>query len=78
MQEEKLKRFRVMMDSMTPEERERPDIIKRSRVERIAHGSGSEPRDVRELLRYYKKMKKLMRQMGDERRMGQLLKRFGM
>ena len=77
-QEGQLRKFRVVMDSMTREEKENPTIIKKSRVSRIAKGSGTETRDVKELLRYYKKMKRLMKSMGDERRMGRLLKGLGM
>ncbi|OYT42543.1 MAG: signal recognition particle protein [Candidatus Altiarchaeales archaeon ex4484_43] len=76
-QEEKLKTFRVIMDSMTDEEMKNPEIIKRSRVERIAKGSGRKTEEVRELLSYYKRMKKVMKTMGDERRLKRLMRRFG-
>jgi signal recognition particle subunit SRP54 len=76
-QEEKLKHFRVIMDSMTDEEMKNPDTIKRSRVERIAKGSGRKTEDVKELLNHYKKMKKMMKSMGDERKLKRVMKRFG-
>ena len=47
----KLKRFRIIMDSMTNQERENPDLIKSSRVKRIARGAGVENRHVKELLK---------------------------
>ena len=76
-QEEKLRIFRVIMDSMTDEEMKNPEIIKRSRVERIAKGSGRKREEVRELLSHYKRMKKVMKTMGDERKLKRLMRRFG-
>ena len=76
-QEEKLRIFRVIMDSMTEEEMKNPEIIKRSRVERIAKGSGRKREEVRELLSHYKRMKKVMKTMGDERKLKRLMRRFG-
>jgi signal recognition particle subunit SRP54 len=64
-----LKRFRVMMDSMTEEELENPALIKSSRVNRIALGAGVEPKDVKELLAYYQKSKAMMKQFSGNRRM---------
>ncbi|MBN2014694.1 MAG: signal recognition particle protein [Candidatus Altiarchaeota archaeon] len=77
LQEEKLQTFRIIMDSMTEEEMQNPELIKRSRVERIAHGSGKKTEEVRELLNHYKKMKKMMKSFGDERKLKKLMKRFG-
>ncbi|WP_297069245.1 signal recognition particle protein Srp54, partial [Thermococcus sp.] len=42
--EEKLRRYRIIMDSMTEEELENPDIISYSRIKRIARGSGTTTR----------------------------------
>ncbi len=77
MQEKKLRIFTILMDSMTEEEMQNPDIIKGTRIERIAKGSGTKPEDVRELLNYYKKMKKMMKSVGDERKLRRLMGRFG-
>jgi len=60
-QQEKLKKFKVIMDSMTKEELENPDIIKSSRINRIAKGSGTQPSEVRELLKQFNQIKKLMK-----------------
>lgn len=60
-QEDKMKKWQHMIDSMTKEEREDPDVIKHSRVSRIASGSGSSESDVRELLKYYKQVQKVMK-----------------
>jgi len=63
MTQEKMKRFKVIMDSMTEEELLNPKIIDSSRIRRIAIGSGTSPQEVKELLKYYKTMKDLMRKM---------------
>ncbi len=64
-----LKRFKVMMDSMTQEELDNPAGIKSSRVQRIARGAGVEPKDVKELLAYYNKSKAMMKQFAGNRKM---------
>lgn len=63
-QEEKLKKFAVIIQSMTKEERNDPSIINASRIARIARGSGTSQTEVRELLTQYNQMKKLLRSMG--------------
>ena len=49
--------------SMTPEERRNPDVLNGSRRRRIARGSGTEVRDVNQLLKQFKEMKKMMKTM---------------
>jgi len=61
--EEKLKRFKVIMQSMTPEELENPRLLNASRVRRVARGSGTSEADVKELLRQYELMRKLIKKM---------------
>jgi len=78
MQEEKIGKFKIIMDSMTREEMEDPSLIKQDRIERIAKGSGTQAADVRELMAYYKRMKKLMKGSGGGRKMKQLMKQLGM
>jgi signal recognition particle subunit SRP54 len=63
-QEEKMKHFKYIMQSMTKQEKENPDIISASRIKRIAKGSGRPESEVRELLEQYNKMKKLMKSLG--------------
>jgi len=63
-QEEKLKHFKYIIQSMTKEERENPNIINSSRIKRIAKGSGRPESEVRELLEQYNAMKKMMRSLG--------------
>jgi signal recognition particle subunit SRP54 len=68
LQEDAMKRWEVMMNSMTKEELDEPKLIKASRIKRIAQGSGTSTQDVRELLKQYDMMKRMMKQMGKPRR----------
>lgn len=56
-------RFEAIINSMTPRERHRPDIIKASRKKRIAAGSGSEVREINQLLKQFAQMQKMMKKM---------------
>jgi signal recognition particle subunit SRP54 len=61
-QEEKLKRWKHIMDSCTKAELEDPDaVISAARIDRIAKGSGSTTQEVRELLKQYRQSKKMMK-----------------
>jgi len=59
--QEKMDDFKVIIDSMTEQERLDPDLMSRTRVERIAKGSGKDVSDVRELLKQFKQMKKMFK-----------------
>jgi signal recognition particle subunit SRP54 len=48
---------------MTPEERRKPELIKGSRRARIAQGSGTNVQAVKQLIKQFEQMKKVMRQM---------------
>jgi signal recognition particle subunit SRP54 len=61
--EEDLKRIEAMIFSMTHEERRNPEIIKRSRRERIARGSGTTVEEVNALLKQFGQMQRMMKQM---------------
>jgi signal recognition particle subunit SRP54 len=63
-QEEKMKKFKFIIQSMTKEERENPEIINASRIKRIAKGSGTSEAEVRELLTQYNQMKKILKMAG--------------
>jgi signal recognition particle subunit SRP54 len=53
----------AIIQSMTPEERSRPDILNGTRRRRIARGSGTEVRDVNQLISQFEEMKDLMKTM---------------
>ncbi len=74
---ERMEAFQVIMDSMTQYEMEHPDEIKSSRVRRIAMGAGVEPKDVKELLKYYNMSKRTMKGFSGNRKMQKkLMKRM--
>ena len=62
--ERQFDRLRALVESMTPAEREKPDIINPSRKRRIAAGSGQTVEDVNKLLAQFKQMQKLFKQLG--------------
>ncbi|MFX1293631.1 MAG: signal recognition particle receptor subunit alpha [Promethearchaeota archaeon] len=66
--EEKLDLWKYIMDSMTEKEMNQVKIINRSRVNRIARGSGTNPQNVKELIQQYNMFKKMMKKFGKERR----------
>ena len=59
--EDALKRWRVIIQSMTPKEREKPKILSSSRIRRVARGSGTTEKEVKELLTQYNNMRKMMK-----------------
>lgn len=62
---------KAMICSMTPDERNHPDMIDGSRRNRIAKGSGRSIQDVNQLLKQFREMRKMMQNMG---KMGGLMK----
>mgnify|MGYP000577913999 FL=1 len=72
--ESQIKRVEAIIQSMTPEERRKPQIIGASRKQRIARGSGTSTQDVNRLLQQFQQMQKLIKQFGkmSPRRMGQM------
>jgi signal recognition particle subunit SRP54 len=74
--EERVSKWRFIIQSMTKEEKADPDLLNSSRVKRIARGSGWSEHEVKELVKNYKNSKNMMkaskgRQMqGNLRRMG--------
>ncbi|MGB3727167.1 MAG: signal recognition particle protein [Glaciecola sp.] len=54
----------AIINSMTPGERQRPDVIKGSRKKRIAAGSGTQIQDVNRMLKQFTQMQKMMKKMG--------------
>ena len=54
---------KAIIQSMTPQERKNPDIIKSSRRQRIAKGSGTSVQQVNQLLRQFEQSKEMMKQL---------------
>ncbi len=63
-----LKRQMAIIDSMTPQERRSPDVLKASRKRRIAAGSGTKPEDINRLLKMHRTMADVMKAMGGAKR----------
>ena len=59
--ETKMRRWRYVIDSMTEKERENPKILNAKRIRRIARGSGTTEKDVKELIQQYTMMRKMMK-----------------
>lgn len=89
-QEEKMKKWKYAIGSMTKEERENPEIIEKqtSRIQRIAKGAGIPTSDIRSLLKQYKMIKEFAsgKGMGDmadlqkgfsQKQLQKLAKKFG-
>jgi signal recognition particle subunit SRP54 len=74
---DKMKKFRIIMDSMTPQELDEPSIINSSRMMRVAEGSGSTVDEVRDLIKYYKMMQKTLKGFkGNRMAMGKMMKQM--
>ena len=63
-----LKRQAAIIDSMTPQERRNPDILKASRKKRIAAGAGAKVEDINRLLKMHRGMADMMKAMGGGKR----------
>lgn len=64
------KHIEAIIYSMTPEERHTPKVINGSRRRRIARGSGTEPRDVNQLLNQFEEARKIMKVMANTKGRG--------
>lgn len=77
--QEKMKKYKFIMDSMTDKELDDPKHINSPRITRIARGSGTKYEEVRELLKYHKMMQKTMKGMsGGKFNMQKMMRKFGM
>jgi len=77
-QEGKLKKWRFIMDSMSREELEDPDIVSITRIDRIAKGAGTSTKEIRELLKQYRQSKKMAKLFkgGSPKNMERMMKKF--
>lgn len=64
----------AIIDSMTPKERRFPDIIKATRKQRIAAGSGTQVQEVNRLLKQYTQMRKMMKKFSKKGGMKNLMR----
>ncbi|MEM0016957.1 MAG: signal recognition particle receptor subunit alpha [Candidatus Korarchaeum sp.] len=73
-----MERWVAIINSMTPDERRDPSLIRGSRIERIARGSGVTAKDVRRLLKSYYQARKIMESMSSMSKARQLFRRMGL
>src|SRR3989344_146492 len=85
-QEAKVKKWKHIINSMTPEEIEAPELFDKqtSRIQRVAHGSGTTTTDVRMLLKQYKMLNEMIKSQNilqegklDQKTMMKLARKFG-
>ena len=85
-QQEKIKRWKHIIKSMTQEEIENPEILEKqtSRIQRIAKGSGTTTTDVRSLIKQYKMLNEMIKSQSqlqegnlDQKTLMKLAKKFG-
>ncbi|MEM3622245.1 MAG: signal recognition particle protein Srp54 [Candidatus Bathyarchaeia archaeon] len=63
MAEDRLEKWRVMIQSMTPEEKDDPKKFNASRVRRVARGSGTSEKEVKELIKQYFLMRRMLKSL---------------
>src|SRR5574341_431019 len=75
--QERMEKWRFIIQSMTGEEKKDPDIINESRRKRIARGSGTPEGEIRHMIQQYNNSKAMMKQ-SKGRQMQGLMRRFGL
>jgi len=70
--EKEMKNFEVIINSMTPEERHNPDILKFSRKNRISRGCGKSLADINRVLKKYEQSKEMMKMMNQYKKTGKM------
>ena len=65
--EDRLEKWRVIIQSMTPNERDDPKTFNASRIKRVARGSGTSEKEIKELLQQYGMMKKMIKTLRRKR-----------
>tara|TARA_R110002126_G_scaffold43475_29_gene124655 strand:- start:4209 stop:5576 length:1368 start_codon:yes stop_codon:yes gene_type:complete len=75
--EKQFVRMEAIINSMTPKERNYPDLLKGSRKKRIAAGSGCQVQDINKLLKQFMQMQKMMKQMSGKGGMMKMMRGMG-
>lgn len=71
--DDSFKGIEAMINSMTPEERENPDLIDGSRKKRIAKGSGKDIQEVNNFMKQFEQMKGMMKNMNKMNMLGKMM-----
>lgn len=75
-EDDAFKHIEAIIYSMTPKERENPEIINGARRNRIAKGSGRSLQDVNKLMKQFEDTKKMMKMMSNPKNMRQMMQQF--
>ena len=75
--EKEFAKLETMINSMTPAERRRPDIINGSRKRRICAGSGTQIPELNRLLKQHKQMQKMMKKVSGKGGMQKMMRGMG-
>jgi signal recognition particle subunit SRP54 len=67
--EGRLEKWRVMIQSMTPAEKDNPKIFNAARMKRVARGSGTNEKEVKELLKQYVMMRRMLKTMRRQKKL---------
>jgi len=73
-EDDAFKGIEAIIQSMTPQERSQPKLLNGSRRKRIAAGSGTSIQEVNKLVKQFEQTSKMMRMMGDKKKMAQMMK----
>jgi len=69
---EEVKQIKAMISSMTPKERENPDLLNNSRKRRIAKGAGLSQQQVNRVLKQFKNAAKMAKKLSGKKGMKQM------
>lgn len=75
-EDDAFKHIEAIIYSMTPHERENPDVINHQRKKRIGAGSGRNIEEVNKLLKQFKDTKKMMKMMSNKKNMSNLMQQM--
>ena len=76
--EKQFKKIEVFIQSMTPEEREHPELMNSSRKKRISEGSGIPLHDLNVFINQFEQMRKMMKGFSDvKKNMGSMMGKMG-
>ena len=67
------KSIEAIISSMTPAEREPPELLNGKRRERIARGSGTNIQEVNRLIKQFDETRKMMKMMGNKQQMAKMM-----
>ena len=67
----------AIINSMTPEERRKPELLNGSRKKRITQGSGTQLQDLNRLIKQHKQMQKMMKKISGKGGMQKMMRGMG-